>query len=107
MAGTRGGSTAPAATTVVETPPATPDEETTWKARVARLRAANTVVAFGKPEHDYETLMAIRNPALTPYRTRLEEIRTALSGLPEEVPPNAGVPAGMGALKQGTAYPPG
>lgn len=75
-----------------------PSEEATWRARVAGLRAdleqaekdyaradaANTVVGWGRPGRDYETLMAIRNAALTPYLTRLAEIRAALAALPEE-----------------------
>lgn len=98
VASTRAAPSAPAATPSAGTLPPAPDEEATWRARVAGLRTdlakarrdydaadrANTVVAFGKPGHDYETLMAIRNATLTPYRTSLEEIQTALAGLPEE-----------------------
>ena len=73
-------------------------DEATWKARVATLRAelaqaekdydvadrANTVVAFGEAGNEYQTMMAIRNAALTPYRMKLDELRSALAALPEE-----------------------
>jgi hypothetical protein len=91
-------SSAPAATPAAGPAPPAPDEEAAWKARGARLRAdlekaqkdydaadrAYTVVAFGRPGHDYETLMAIRNATLTPYRTRLEGIQAELAGFAEE-----------------------
>ena len=79
-------------------PPVKAGDEATWKARVATLRAAlaqaekdydvadkaNTVVAFGEAGNDYQTMMAIRNAALTPYRMKLDELRSALAALPEE-----------------------
>lgn len=108
VAGATRMSTAPAATPAAGTPSPATDEEVAWKARVARLRAdlakaqkdydaadrANTVVAFGRPGHDYETLMAIRNATLTPYRTRLEEVQTELAGLHEECRRTAGCQPG-------------
>lgn len=74
------------------------DEESSWKSRVSNLRSAltraeadldaadkaNTVVSFGTPGHDYETLMAIRNAALVPYRTKVSELQRELDLLPEE-----------------------
>ncbi len=91
----QGRSEAPAASSAV---PASTDEETAWRSRVASLRAdiakaqkeydaadaATTVVSFGRPGHDYEMLLAIRNASLAPYRIRLEELRAELAALPEE-----------------------
>ncbi len=79
-------------------PPVKAGDEATWKARVATLRAelaqaekdydvadkANTVVAFGEAGNEYQTMLAIRNAALTPYRMKLDELRSALAALPEE-----------------------
>jgi hypothetical protein len=84
------------------------DEETAWKSRVAGLRAElaeasrelaaadanNTVVAWGGTGRDYETLMAVRNAALTPYRTRVMAIRRELASLPEECRRTAGCQPG-------------
>lgn len=79
-------------------PPVKAGDEATWKARVATLRAelaqaekdydvadkANTVVTFGEAGNEYQTMMAIRNAALTPYRMKLDDLRSALAALPEE-----------------------
>ena len=79
-------------------PPVKAGDEATWKARVATLRAelaqaekdydvadkANTVVAFGEAGNEYQTMLAIRHAALTPYRMKLDELRSALAALPEE-----------------------
>ncbi|HPA53146.1 MAG TPA: hypothetical protein PLP50_16260 [Thermoanaerobaculia bacterium] len=78
--------------------PAKADDESTWKARVATLRVelaqaekeydvadrANTVIAFGEVGDEYHRMMAIRNAALTPYRIKLDELRSAFAALPEE-----------------------
>lgn len=112
VAGTRGApsppASAPAPAPAAGLPPPSSDDETAWKERVAGLREdlvkaqkdydaadrANTVVAFGRPGHDYETLMAIRNATLTPYRLRLEEVQSALAGLTEECRRSAGCQPG-------------
>lgn len=79
-------------------PPVKAGDEATWKARIATLRAelaqaekdydvadkANTVVAFGEAGNEYQTMLAIRNAALTPYGMKLDELRSALAALPEE-----------------------
>jgi len=81
--------------------PATPaaDDEAAWRGRYASLRAAvreaqgeydrasavNTVISWGdRRGYGYETAMATRNAALTPYRTRLMSLRAELDSLPEE-----------------------
>ena len=104
---------APAARPTAGAPPAgspaaPPDEEATWRSRVATLRAdlaqaekdydaadrSNTVVSFGRPGVEYETLMAIRNAALTPYRMKLDEVRSSLAALPEECRKTSGCQPG-------------
>jgi hypothetical protein len=48
-------------------------------------RAGNaTRISFGRPGHDHETLLAIRNAALSPHGIRLEELESALAAFPEE-----------------------
>lgn len=80
------------------TPRPANDEESSWRSRASNLRSAlaraeadldavdkaNTVVSFGTPGLEYDTLMAIRNSALAPYRARVAELRRELSSLPED-----------------------
>lgn len=75
-----------------------PDDEAAWRGRYASLRAAvreaqadydrasmvNPVISWGRPGRAHAQGMAVRNAALTPYRTRLMELRVELDGLPEE-----------------------
>lgn len=98
VSGAPGSSPNPPTSPGAGAPASASDEEATWRSRAAKLRAdlaqaqkdydaadrANTVVSFGRPGHDYETLLAIRNAALAPYVMRLEEVQTALAALPEE-----------------------
>lgn len=85
------------------------DDEAAWRGRYASLRAAvreaqgeydrasavNTVISWGdRRGYGYENAMAVRNAALTPYRTRLMSLRAELDSLPEECRRTAGCQPG-------------